>query len=146
MKNLCKMMPLFLFMLLSYNINTFSYDYTVVNKTGKDVKVQLKRVIKKLHPKPQFIKAGRPYTFYFNNKWCLDKIMVSIKEKGEWSKFKKAKIEFLRKDGKKMSLGDRLDFAVQGGARTLSMCNNKKFFLRFNPRSKKISANVKTGR
>lgn len=97
MKPFNKIMML-LVVICSYGMNTFSYNFTFVNETGKNVKIQLyagSAGLIKLNEKSVQIKSNDPpHTFEFavgkskgKAGLCLGKIMVSIKERG-WRQWK----------------------------------------------------------
>lgn len=78
---------------------TLAYTYTVTNKTGRDIKVQLYWTGgKKLNKKAQIIKKGKSYPFEYpvgsgKAGLCLTKIMVAVKQNGEWGNMKQLRKE-----------------------------------------------------
>jgi len=136
MKHFNKLMAFFAFMLFSYGVDTLAYTFTFVNKTGRDVKVQLYSAFGKLNKNPSFIKSGGTHSLKFTG-WssglCLTKVTVSTESSGKWGKQKEAKKKFFRRNGTEItggSLADLYSGAVPGGWSIVSMCKNKKFILR----------------
>jgi len=151
MKYVNKTMVFLVFMLLSYGADAFAYKFTFVNKTGRELKIRLNYAFGKMHDKPILIRSMTTHTFAVGG-WssflCLTTIEVWNKDsKGKWWGPEKAKKKFLRKDGTEItggSLADLYTGLISGGWSVVSMCKNKKFILRKNPKNWKISAIIQT--
>jgi len=107
MKYFNKWMVFFLFVLIGYGVDTFTYTYKIYNGTDKDVKVQLRWTSGNLG-KEKVIRAGSRHTFHIGG-WeiglCLYKIMVRQKRlKGSWGRAKKARIRSVRESDLKVAL------------------------------------------
>ena len=92
-----KLMVFFVLMLFGYGVDTFGYTYRITNKTGGDVKVQLRYAFGKLGY-ARIIESGGKHKFSFTFPdsrfgFCLDGIKVSTKDSaGEWGKQKKVSV------------------------------------------------------
>ena len=145
MKYFNKLMVFFLFILFSYGVDIFAYKYKITNQTDRDVKVRLHYAFGTLNNRPTLIKTGNHRVFNFGG-WeaglCLNKITVSTQDSaGKWGKPKKAKMRLITDKGVEITRSIHPVILVPGPP-IMSVCKSEKFFLRINPKSKKISAIV----
>jgi len=147
MKYFNKLIVFFLFILFGYGIETFGYTFTIVNMTGKDVKVRLKWAWGELTNKAHLIKPSSTSKLSFTGIeafLCLTKIMVSIKKSGKWEKAREAKMGIVKSEDRFQDLkkDGLLGKVVAEGLKFLglSMCQSRYFVLVYDWMSGKIYA------
>jgi len=144
-----KRMVFLVLMLFGYGIDALAYTYTIVNQTGRDVKVQLHydEVVRiEPHIRPgntdDLIKQGDTLRSIFRAGLCLNKIMVSTKNSvGSWGEPREAKKKFLREDGTEITEESIANlYSTHDAWLIVGMCQSKEFFLRIDQKSQVISA------